>query len=72
MDIHPGRWLNVHWRRRDDYWRIHIWHPKRDHDPWDDHYGRRSITIITIRAIPISPIPIPPIPGRCRHRAANG
>jgi hypothetical protein len=70
--IHPRRWLNIHWRRRDDDRRIHIWHPKRDHDPWDDHHGRRSITIITIRAISISPIPIPPIPGRYRHRAANG
>jgi hypothetical protein len=65
--MHPGRWLNIYWRRRDDYRRIQIWHAKRDHDPWDDHHGRRSITIITIRAIPISPIP-----GRYRHRAADG
>jgi hypothetical protein len=72
LDIRLGRWLNVHWRRRDNYWRIHIWHPERDHDPWDDHHGRRSITIITIRAIPVAPIPIPSLPGECWDRAAYG
>jgi hypothetical protein len=57
LNVQLGRGLNVHWGRSDHDRRIHIRHPKRDHDPRDDHHRRRAITIITIGAIAIAPFP---------------
>jgi hypothetical protein len=67
LHVHLGRGLDIDWRRRDDDRGIGIWHPEGNHNPWDDHYGRPFIAIITIRAMTISPLP-----SIYRHRIAPG